>query len=237
MKVNGNAVVTAVLVVCAVITTSIVVRREWLASQANRTGASQPTLVQNWEAALAVGKTVGPAGAAVKLVEFADYQCPYCASFHTTLKAIQKQYPRDVAVTFMHHPLLMHSHAEAAARAAECAAEQDRFSAMHDYMFENQDALGKAPWTELARAAGVADASQFDECMTSSPVVDARIQAHKDLGNTTFGVRATPTLIINGWKLGAPPDRAALDKMVQAALAGKAPVEKKNVWSLLANDT
>ena len=106
---------------------------------------------------------------------------------------------------------------------------------MHDYMFENQDALGKTPWIELARAAGVADSSQFDQCMTSSPVVDARIQAHKDLGDKTFGVRATPTLVINGWKLGEPPDRATLDKMVQAALAGKAPVEKKNFWSMLSN--
>jgi protein-disulfide isomerase len=165
----------------------------------------------------------------------ADFQCPYCASFHTTLKAIQKHYPRDVAVTFMHHPLLMHSHAEAAARAAECAAEQDRFSAMHDYMFENQGALGKTPWIELARAAGVADSSQFDACMTSSPVVDARIQAHKNLGDKTFAIRATPTLIINGWKLSEPPDHAALNKMVEAALAGKAPVGKKNFWSMLSN--
>src|SRR5688572_18536192 len=77
------------------------------------------------------------------------------------------------------------------------------------------------------RAPPVADSSQFDACMTSSPVVDARIQAHKNLGDKTFAIRATPTLIINGWKLCEPPDHAALNKMVEAALAGKAPVGKK----------
>jgi protein-disulfide isomerase len=119
-----------------------------------------------------------------------------------------QHYPDKVSLTFMHFPLKGHRFAIAAARVAECADEQGRFAAMQDQLFEGQESFGLKPWTQYATSAG-------------EPI--PRVVKDEHLGNT-LDVQATPTLIINGWKLGHPPSEEELDAMVKAVLAGKQPV-------------
>jgi protein-disulfide isomerase len=218
-----DSIVTATLVLCAVITTGVVVRREFFAPSAAPKAAEQkPVFVKEWRADLVKGVRIGSADAPVQLVEFADFECPFCRSFHGTLKTLRERYPRLVALTYMHFPLPMHRFAIPAARVAECASEQGRFEAMYDLLFEEQDRFGLKPWSDFASQAGVADRAAFDACINrTDPIL--RVTEGKALGNQ-LDVPGTPTVVINGWKLGRPPTLDELDHMVKAILAGKSPV-------------
>jgi NhaA family Na+:H+ antiporter len=223
MKIRLDAVITATLVVCAVITTGLVLRREFAAPAVAPGQAEQkPVLVPRWRDELVKGVRLGPDAAAVQLIEFADFECPYCGSFHKTLKTVRERYPTQVALTYVHFPLPMHRFAIPSARVAECAGEQGRFEAMHDLLFEQQDKFGLKPWSEFASEAGVADGAAFDACIKRTDPIP-RVADGKALGNR-LDIQGTPTLIVNGWKLGRPPTADELDAMVKAVLAGKSPI-------------
>lgn len=224
MRIRTDIVLTFVLVLCAVVTTSLVVRREWTAWSSER-AATRPTFVQGWEIGLEKGLTIGKRAAPVQLLEFADFECPYCASLHVSLKSLRQQFGDQLSFTFLHFPIQGHAHAEPAARAVECAADQDRFEAMHDFLFENQKRFGELSWTEFARAAGVEDLGQFEKCLASdAPIV--RIEEGKELGRELFDIQGTPTLVINGGKLPRAPNSSELQNMIEAVIAGRSPVER-----------
>jgi protein-disulfide isomerase len=122
----------------------------------------------------------------------------------------------------VHFPLPMHRFAEPAARVAECAGDQGRFETMHDLLFERQDKFGLEPWNEFATEAGVADGAAFDACIKRTDPIP-RVADGKALGNQ-LDIQGTPTVVINGWKVGRPPTLDELDRMVKAILAGKSPV-------------
>ena len=87
----------------------------------------------------------GPADAWITIVEFSDFQCPYCATVQATLATVLPEYGTDVRVVFRNYPLAMHSHARAIAIAAECAHAQGRFWQFHDLVFGGQQALFGGP--------------------------------------------------------------------------------------------
>ncbi len=215
---------TVTLVACAVITTGLVIRREFMSPEnaPAEVPAREPEFVKEWQSFLDKGELLGSAQAPVQLIEFADFECPFCARFTETLHTVRERYPDKVAVTFIHLPLEMHRFAEISARAAECADEQGRFEQMHDLLFKNQRTIGIKPWTEFAQEAGVPDTDAFDSCFKRTDSLP-RVEAGKALAET-LNVRGTPTLMINGWKLDRPPSVEELDRKVQAVLAGKPPV-------------
>jgi protein-disulfide isomerase len=218
---SANEILTAVLVLCAVTTTSLVVRRElFLASSPAAT--QRATFVPEWRRALAKGVTLGSQNAPVQLIEFADFQCPYCRSFYRVLQSVQQRFPGKVALTFIHLPLEVHEFAEAAARAAECAGDQGRFQQMYDYLFQHPESVKEFQSVQLAQAAKVPDVPRFEAC-TRNDAQLPRIVEGKQLAQA-FTVRGTPTLLINGWKLTAPPTASELNQMVDAVLQGKPPV-------------
>lgn len=214
---------TAILVTCALVTTALVIRREFFAPFAAQAGANaKPSYIEDWRAHLNEGATMGSPQAPVQLIEFADFECPFCANFHNTIKTVQEQFPGKIALTFIHFPLPGHRFAEPAARAAECAATQGRFEAMHDELFAKQSSFGLKPWSEFASSAGVPDLQAFDSCVNQE-AEPQRVAAGKKAGDE-LNVRGTPTIIINGWKLAQPPGPKQLQQMVQAVLDGKDPV-------------
>jgi protein-disulfide isomerase len=216
-------VITAIFLFCALVTTGAIVHREFFASPAGRTQAQQkPIFVKNWQADLAKGIRMGPAEAPVQLLEFADFECPYCATFHKDLKELRARYATQMALTHVHFPLPMHRFAEPAARVAECAGDQGRFEAMYDLLFEQQDRFGVKPWSDYASDSGVPDSAAFEACIKRTDPI-ARVTEGKALGNQ-LDVQGTPTVVINGWKLGRPPTLDELDHMVKSILAGKSPV-------------
>ena len=212
--VNAAALVA---VACAVLSTGLLVRRELFLPQS---GSAEPVNVANWEKYLAGGRIVGDTLAPVKVLEFSDYQCPYCKRF--TLESwpvVQKRYPAEVALVIRHWPLRQHKHAYAAARAAECAASQGVFESFHKTAFEQQDSIGVKPWASFAQEAGVRDATAFAACVSQTQTV-SHIEADIDAARK-IGANGTPALIIAGVRYPAPPDTAELLVLIEKALKAK----------------
>jgi protein-disulfide isomerase len=147
--------------------------------------------------------TRGNAAATVTIVEFSDYQCPFCARVNPTLAKVRETYGDRVKIVFKDFPLGNHPQAPKAAEAARCAGEQNKYWEMHDAMFANQRALEVPSLKQAARAIGV-NGGPFDQCLDSGKYATT-VQADMALGEK-LGVNSTPTLYINGRALiGAQP--------------------------------
>lgn len=222
MKTNWDTVFTATLVASAAMIAVVLVHREFFSSSAAVVENPQPVFLENWRDYLDKGKLLGRSDAPVQIIEFGDYECPFCASLQNDLKALRSRYSEELAITYVHFPLEYHRFAIPAARVAECAGLQGRFEAMHDVLFEQQNAFGLTSWVTMATQAAVPDLPKFDECVGSNEEVSG-VLAGKKLGNE-INVDFTPTLIVNGWKLGYLPSAAELESMIKAVLAGRSPV-------------
>jgi protein-disulfide isomerase len=137
----------------------------------------------------------GNMNAPVAIVEFSDYQCPYCSKLQPTLNDVLKAYPKDVKLVFKNFPLPFHSEARNASKAALAAGEQDKFWQMHDIIFENFNELSSEKFKQFAKKIGL-DVNKFTADYNSNKY-DFQIQQDINLG-TAVGVRGTPTLFVNG---------------------------------------
>jgi protein-disulfide isomerase len=206
---------TAVMVACALVVTTLAVKRELFAPVAAGQPDMRPRRVDNWERLLQGGQWMGRRDAPVRIVEFSDFQCPFCAKTQPVLDAVRRRHPGRVAVLYRHFPLdAIHPYARPAAAAAECAAGQGRFEPFVTLLFAQQDSLGKKGWSSFAAEAGVPDAAAFDRCVS-----DARTLAAVDRdakAGTDTQVQVTPTLIINGMLHPGALSEAELEKLVAA---------------------
>ncbi len=164
---------------------------------------------------------IGPPSAPVTLVEYGDYECPYCGQAHPVVKEIAREMGGELCFVFRHFPLTrVHPHAERAAEAAEAAGAQGRFWQMHDLLFENQDALEDADLLSYARMLGL-DLARF-ALELDNGVYTARVRADF-LSGVRSGVNGTPTFFINGWRHEGSFDLPTLLQAVVAAAAIRAP--------------
>ncbi len=140
--------------------------------------------------------SLGPASALVVLVEFSDFQCPYCKSSSATLKEVLKQYGNKVRLVYRQFPLNnIHPNAQRAAEASLCASAQNHFWEMHDLLFENQNSLKEEDLKDKAAKLGL-DTNAFNACLVSTRY-DSVI--HEDIrAGSAAGVDGTPALFING---------------------------------------
>lgn len=149
----------------------------------------------------------GNAASKVKLVEYGDYECPYCAEFQPVVNQVFQKYQATVAFQFRNLPLSqIHQNALASARAAEAADLQGKFWEMHDLLYQNQNSWGQSSnpssmFDTYAQQLGL-NVSQFDKDFASSKVND-RINADKAEFNKTGEALATPTFFLNGKKITA----------------------------------
>jgi protein-disulfide isomerase len=159
------------------------------------------------------GAARGPADARVTIVEFSDFQCPYCQRAKPVLDEIEKRYPKDVRIVYRHLPLdSLHPRARPSAEAAACAADGNKFWEYHDRLFANNRALADADLRKYAAEVGL-DAKSFEECVSSrrhQAAVEADVQEAKKLGIT-----GTPAFVLNGILMSglkSPDDFDALIK-------------------------
>ncbi len=140
---------------------------------------------------------------AVEIVEFTDYECPFCSRAESTIADLKRDYGAALRVTVRHNPLPFHKNAMGAALAAEAAREQGRFDAMHERLFANQQALDPNNLIDHARALGL-DVQRFKRDMDSQGIKD-RVQRDMDIA-AAIGATGTPAFFINGLNLrGAQP--------------------------------
>jgi protein-disulfide isomerase len=141
------------------------------------------------------GPAKGPATAPVTIVEFSDFQCPFCGRLIPTLEQVKAKYGDKVRIVFRQFPLPMHPNAQKAAEASLCANEQGKFWEMHDVMFKNQQELAVDNLKSKAAALGL-KADVFNQCLDSDKYA-AKIQADQKEGQSV-GVNGTPAMFING---------------------------------------
>jgi protein-disulfide isomerase len=159
---------------------------------------------------------LGPPDAPVTLVEYGDFECPYCGRAHPIVKSIQHRMGDALQFVYRHFPLTqIHPHAELAAEAAEAAGARGRFWPMHDILFENQDALEFEDLLSYAAQVGI------DPAWTASALA-AHTFADRVRGDFVSGVRSgvngTPTFFINGVRHDGPWDEPSLLEALQSSL-------------------
>jgi protein-disulfide isomerase len=157
----------------------------------------------------------GSPDAPVTIVEFSDFQCPFCSRLAEHLAIVQRELGEDrVRIVFRHLPLPFHDAAEPAALAALCAWQDGRFWELHDRLFAEGPRLNGDVIREQARLAGM-DVEALDACM-NHPDIRAQLQADRDAA-AALGIRGTPTFFINGVQyVGAQPP-SALRTLIQQA--------------------
>ena len=145
----------------------------------------------------------GPANAPVTIIEFSDFQCPYCSRGATTIAQLMTEFPTQIKLVYMAFPLGFHENAQKAAEAYECAAAQGKAYEMHDKMFANQGTLAVANLKSYAAELGM-DATAFNSCLDNGEKA-ATVAAQAAVGSQN-GVDGTPSFFINGkLVVGAQP--------------------------------
>src|SRR3989339_203536 len=138
----------------------------------------------------------GELKAPVMLIEFSDYQCPFCQQIHPTLKKIFEDYNGQVAWAYKHFPLdQLHPFARQAAEAAECAGDQDKFWEYSDSLYNNQKLFSETYFAQLASELGL-NAGKFNDCVASGKYKDL-VSADQAEG-ISAGVSGTPGTFVNG---------------------------------------
>jgi protein-disulfide isomerase len=148
----------------------------------------------------------GPETAPIELIEFSDFQCPYCESAFPTVNQVLKTYGDRIHFIYRHYPLAIHPRARPAAEASQCAAEQGKFWQFHDKLFGDQSKLGDEDFKQHAAQLGL-DTAQFNACVDSRKY---QVEIDNDIhAGDEAGVSGTPAFYINGRMLsGAQPFEA-----------------------------
>ncbi|MEE9383162.1 MAG: thioredoxin domain-containing protein [Nannocystaceae bacterium] len=149
----------------------------------------------------------------VTIVEFSDFQCPYCVRLADVLREVAAEYPNEVKLVFRNFPFPTHEQALSAAKAALAANAQGRGWAMHDLLFDNHEELGNDQWLDYAKQVGVPDLLRFERELEGD-TYEAQIEADIALGRD-FSVSSTPSFFVNGRPQKGAKKSAALRVIVE----------------------
>ncbi len=160
------------------------------------------------------GSKVAP----IQIVEYSDFQCPYCSRVNPTLAQVQETYGDKVAIAFRNYPLPMHKDAPRAGAAGYCAQDQGKFWEFHDVLFENQRAQTDDDLKKYAAEVGLA-AADFEACLTSNKYAE-RVEADR-LSGEMVGVSGTPAFFINGVFVNGARPFEAFAEVIDEEIARK----------------
>jgi protein-disulfide isomerase len=158
----------------------------------------------------------GGARAPVTIVEFSDFECPYCVRARPTVARVREVYADKVRFAFRHFPLSFHPRARKAGEAVACAADQGQFWAMHDHLWANAQKLEVADLRQHAAAIGL-DTAAFDACLDSGRHA-ATVTRDEELGQS-YGVSGTPAFFVNGRPLVGAQPFEAFQQVIEDELA------------------
>jgi protein-disulfide isomerase len=164
---------------------------------------------------------IGPADAPITIVEFSDYQCPFCRRWHDQVyEPLLAAYPGQIRMVYRHLPLTsIHPEAMSAAEAAMCAGEQDAYWPYHEKLFSSES-LGNSTYLQYAQDLGL-NMSTFESCLTGHKYQET-IQADSDFA-LNLGVRSTPTFFINGLAVVGAQPLDVFKQVIDKELAGEIP--------------
>lgn len=169
-----------------------------------------------------VGQSPATGGdnATVTMIEFSDFQCPFCSRAAETVNQVKKKYGNKIKIAFKHFPLPMHREARPASEASMCVNEQgsDKFWKFHDSAFKHQDKLDAASLEKYAKESG-ADVKKYTECMSAKKYADF-VQKDMEYGEK-LGVKSTPTFFINGQLVSGAVPIESFSEIIDEELAAK----------------
>jgi protein-disulfide isomerase len=178
------------------------------------------------EVAMDPNRLRGSANAPVEIVEFSDFQCPYCQKAYPTVKALLAKYGSKVSLSYRDFPLRsIHPQAQLAAEAGRCAEEQGKFWEFHDALFETPNQLGREELALHAATVG-ADTEQFKSCLDSGRF-DEAIEQDVQAG-LQAGVSGTPAFFVNGLFLSGSQPISAFEKVIDGELAAQSAAATAN---------
>ncbi len=162
---------------------------------------------------------IGPEDAPVTIVEFSDYQCPFCRRYYEqTFSQLTEKYKGQIRYVFKDFPLPMHPQAPKASEAAHCAGDQGKYWEMHGTLFRNQGSLGEEALKKYGQQIGL-DTAKYEKCLSSAKyasLVDENMKVARKVG-----VNGTPTFFINGERLVGAQPMSEFEKRIDAALKAK----------------
>jgi predicted DsbA family dithiol-disulfide isomerase len=193
-------------------------RKKWTV----RVSFAPPAFVRELDDGVSPAK--GSKSAAVTIVEFSDFECPYCNAVQRTLKQVLESYRDEVRLVFKHLPLEGHRNSLPAARAAYCAGEQDRFWQFHDALFGAKE-LSPAVFTQIANELGLG-VPKFQDCLNSE---QSRAPIVKDLETARlFSIESTPSFIINGKLVQGALSFADFQRIIERELSQRATTKQSS---------
>lgn len=171
----------------------------------------QPMLIRDYN------PSRGPKDALITIVDYSEFQCPFCSRSRVTLDALEKKYEGNIRFIFKHYPLPFHDQAIPAGRASYAAHQQGKFWAYHDKLFANQQNLTDAFYVQVAQELGL-DIVKFNQDRNSDASQEAIEQDATD--GAQVGVRGTPFFLINGVPLSGAQPVEAFERIIERLLEG-----------------
>lgn len=155
--------------------------------------------------------------AKVVLVEYSDFECPFCSRHHPTMEALSEKYGDDVAWVWRHFPLTnIHPNAQPAAEASECAGEQGKFWEMADSLIDNQQSLSRSTYERIAGEIGL-NLGNFTTCLDSGKY--ASLVQGQQAGGAAAGVTGTPATFVNGSIVSGAVPLTQFESIIDSVLA------------------
>ncbi|MBF0620602.1 MAG: thioredoxin domain-containing protein [Magnetococcales bacterium] len=160
----------------------------------------------------------GPAEAPITIIEFSDFECPYCRRAQPTLEKVDQAYPGKIRFIFRHYPLPFHKKAPKASEASMCAHDQGKFWPYHDILFDSPSRLTDAEYKAIATELKL-DQTQFETCLDSGKYAQRLADDMKE--GERLGVTGTPSFFINGFRLVGAVPFSEFKKVIDKELAKK----------------
>jgi len=222
---------TTVVVCLVTVTAAVLIVFDRIPSRSPLATRQEDRSIEDWETWTAGADRIGPEVATVTIMEFGDYECPFCKQLHERIEAILRSRPQDVALVYRHFPLPYHEHAYYAARLSECAADQGHFAAAHRLLYEEAN-IASVVSSEMAAKLSLPDSQLFVRCAEGQepdPRIEADLAAAEELSIT-----AAPAVIINGTYLGSPPDSARLTEIIDSLILERNLADSSGQGSLIS---
>jgi len=162
--------------------------------------------------------TMGPKGAPITIIEFTDYQCPFCGRVRDTVAKILEEYPDEVIYSLKDFPLNFHKKAPKAHAAAHCAADQDKYWDMSKQLFNNQRALNESDLKKYAKKIGL-NMKEFNKCLADEKYADKVSKGLKE--GQRSGVTGTPAFFVNGILVSGARPFPYFEEIIEAELKRK----------------
>ncbi len=158
----------------------------------------------------------GSKDANVTMIEFADFECPYCRQTEPNLQKLREQFPDKLRIVYKNFPLPVHSHAQKAAEAGVCASEQGKFWPYHDKLMAQTPPELEVPQLKALAASLKLDTSRFDQCLDSGKA--AAVVGHDFEEGKKLGINGTPSFFVNGYFLSGAAQYDEMRDLVQQQL-------------------